>query len=148
LLAGRQVALAGRQAASRRTRGQTMVEMAMVFPLLILVAMALVQFALYFHARSVVEAAVQEGARVAAAEAGSVGRGEDRAYAVLRAGLGRDVGVEVRIRTPNPDVVVADADGSMRSFIPWFSFDRGVGALRLPLEATARMTREHFREDR
>jgi hypothetical protein len=125
-----------------------MVEMAMVFPLLILVAMALVQFALYFHARSVVEAAVQEGARVAAAEAGSPGRGEDRAYAVLRAGLGRDVAVTIRVRAPNPDVVVAEADGGLRTFIPWFTFDHGPGGLRLPLEATARVTKEHFREDR
>src|SRR5437868_3773303 len=78
-----------RRSAQARQRGQGMLEAAIVLPLLLLVALGLVQFALYVHAEHVVIGAVQDGARVAAAYDGSVGRGVAHTRDVLRAGLGR-----------------------------------------------------------
>src|SRR3712207_5746390 len=69
--------------------GQGTVEAAVAFPLLLVVAVALVQFALYAHAQHVVVAAVQEGARVASGEGRTLGEGRAYAEALLRAGLGR-----------------------------------------------------------
>jgi Flp pilus assembly protein TadG len=125
-----------------------MVEMAVAFPLLIAVAMALVQFALYYHAHNVVEAAVQEGVRVAAAHGGTTAEGQVRARALLRAGMGRDDLVTLSVPPDGPDRVTLAARGSMRTFIPWFSFRNGVTNLQLPLHATASSTKERFREDR
>ena len=72
----------------REERGQAMVETALAFPLLLLVAVGLMQFALFYHAQNVVVGAVQDGARVAAAEDRSVDEGLAHAQALLRAGLG------------------------------------------------------------
>jgi Flp pilus assembly protein TadG len=130
----------------RRARGQITVEMAVVFPLLIMVAMGLVQFALYYHAHNVVEAAVQEGVRVAAAHGATTGDGKARAQAVLRAGMGRSSVVDIQTPAAGPDRVTLVAKGSMRTFIPWFSFRSGVTNLRLPLDATASATKERFRD--
>ena len=56
------------RALARGQRGQALVETAIAFPLLLIAALGLVQFALFYHAQNVVTGAVQEGARVAAAE--------------------------------------------------------------------------------
>ena len=66
-----------------------MVETALAFPVLLLVAIGLVQFALFTHAQSVVIGAVQDGARVGAADGRTVAEGITHAEEVLRAGLGR-----------------------------------------------------------
>src|SRR5689334_14542308 len=73
---------------ARGERGQALVEAAVAFPLLLMMAIALVQFGLYAHASHVVMAAAQEGARVAAAEDGGLHAGVAQAQAVLQAGLG------------------------------------------------------------
>jgi Flp pilus assembly protein TadG len=125
-----------------------MVEMAMAFPLLILIAMAMVQFALYYHAHNVVEAAVQEGVHVAAAHGGTTEEGKVRARALLRAGFGRDNLVSIEAPGDGPDRVTLVARGSLRTFIPWFNVRSGVTQLQLPLDATASATKERFREDR
>jgi Flp pilus assembly protein TadG len=125
-----------------------MVEMAVVFPLLIVVAMGLVQFALYYHAHNVVEAALQEGVRVAAVHGATTEQGHARARALLKAGMGRDDLVQIQTQGDGPDRVTFVARGSLRTFIPWFSLRSGVTNLRLPLDATASATRERFREDR
>lgn len=52
-----------------RERGASAVEMAMLTPLLVLLMMLVIQFALYYHAQHVAVAAAQAGARVARAEA-------------------------------------------------------------------------------
>ncbi len=119
-----------------RARAQSTVELAVIFPLLTLVATGLLQFAIYYHARNVVVAAVQEGAQVAAALDGSEPAGAARADAVLRAGLGEAARQHIRLlRAERGDERVRmEAEGYMQMFVG-----------RLPLNVTADVSRERFR---
>src|SRR4051812_45603248 len=76
------------RAGAMRWRGQVLAETAIALPALLMVAIGLVQFALYDHARNVVTVAVQDGARLAAAEDRTLDDGVTHAQALLRAGLG------------------------------------------------------------
>lgn len=49
----------------RDERGATVVELALLMPVILATALLIVQVALWFHARQVAEAAAREGARVA-----------------------------------------------------------------------------------
>ncbi|MHB1131017.1 MAG: TadE family protein [Chloroflexota bacterium] len=120
-------------------RGQAMVEAAVAFPLLLIVAVALVQFAVFYHAQNVVIGAVQDGARVAAAEDRTLADGVDHARALLRAGLGpkaEEIGVQ---GIDGGDAVAIEARGELRAIIPW------VADARLPLWARSVMSKERFR---
>jgi hypothetical protein len=75
--------------APRRDRGATVVELAVLTPVLLIVVLLVVQSVLWFHGRQVADAAAREGARVARA-AGATGSGwqraaEARALEVVRA---------------------------------------------------------------
>ncbi|MEU8269880.1 TadE family protein, partial [Sphaerisporangium sp. NPDC049002] len=50
-----------------RDRGATVVELALLMPVLLIVILLVVQSALWFHGRQVADAAAREGARVARA---------------------------------------------------------------------------------
>lgn len=120
-------------------RGQALVEAALAFPLLLMAALGLVQFALFAHAQHVVTGAAQDGARVAAAEDGTVQDGVAHARAVLRAGLGRSAD-DVTVRgTDSGDSVAIEARGRLRMIIPW------VADATLPLGARSVITKEQFR---
>src|SRR5215210_3540241 len=99
-------------------RGQALLEAAVILPLLLLVALGLVQFALFVHAQHVVTGAVQDGARVAAAHDGSVGRGVAHARDVLRAGLGRQADELTVTGSGDGGVVRIEARGTLRLIIP------------------------------
>lgn len=123
----------------RRGAGQAMLEAAIAFPVLLMVAIGLVQFALFAHAQNVVTGAVQDGARVAAADGRTVSDGISRAQDLLRAGLGRSAS-EVQIQgNEEGQVVVVQANGSLRTIIPW------VGEATLPLQSRAVVAKEKFR---
>ncbi|WP_219459882.1 TadE/TadG family type IV pilus assembly protein [Nonomuraea rhizosphaerae] len=49
----------------RRDRGATVIELALLMPVVLAVVLLIVQVALWFHGRQVAEAAAREGARVA-----------------------------------------------------------------------------------
>ncbi|MFN8473867.1 MAG: TadE family protein [Anaerolineae bacterium] len=118
--------------------GAAMVETAVAFPLLIIVALGLVQFALYAHAQNVVVGAAQDGARVAAAEDRHIEDGLARAHDLLRAGLGPSAeGVSVR-GVDGGDVVMVETQGRLRLILPW------VGDASLPLHAQAMINKEAF----
>src|SRR5438105_980454 len=103
-----------RAPSDRSEDGQALVETAVAFPILLLVALALVQFALYYEAESVVTGAAQDGARVAAAEDGSLADGVAHTQALLQAGLGRSAsGVTVQ-GVDGGDTVEIQAQGSLR----------------------------------
>jgi Flp pilus assembly protein TadG len=128
-----------RRAASGAEGGQAVVEAAVAFPVLLMMALALVQFALYAHAAHVVAAAAQEGARVAAAEDGALEEGVAQAQALLRAGLGPTAdGVSLRAAEDGQAVSLA-VTGQLRLVIPW-SADAS-----LPLSARAVVAKERFR---
>jgi Flp pilus assembly protein TadG len=130
--------LSGSDRTVRLDRGQALVESALTFPLLLLLALALVQLALYVHAENVTIGACQDGARVASAADGTVSDGVATAQALLQAGLGSSAN-EVRVLgTMGAGNVVLEAQGQLPLVLPW------VGNPSLPLHARVRMTREGF----
>ncbi|WP_307832396.1 pilus assembly protein [Planomonospora sp. ID91781] len=69
-----------------RERGATAVELAMIMPVVLVVILLVVQFALWFHGRQVADAAAREGARLARLDTDSWQQdAEARAAEVLRA---------------------------------------------------------------
>ena len=118
---------------------QASVEAALAFPLLLMLAVGLVQFALYQHAATVVTGAVQDGARTAAAADRTVEDGVAHAQALLAAGLGRRAaGVEIE-GMDRGEVIALEARGRLPAVIPW------VGDASLPLAARAVASKERFR---
>ncbi|MEV7967306.1 TadE/TadG family type IV pilus assembly protein [Sphaerisporangium sp. NPDC088356] len=73
----------------RRDRGATVVELALLMPVLLIVILLVVQSVLWFHGRQVADAAAREGARLAraagASGSGWQGQAEARALQVVRA---------------------------------------------------------------
>lgn len=125
-----------------RQPGQALVEGAIAFVLLTMVALALVQFALFVHAQNVVTGAVQDGARAAAGQGGTPERGVAHARALILAGLGAEAGAVEVSGAASGGTVVVEARGSLRLLIPW------VGDARVPLRARAVAQKEGFRVGR
>jgi hypothetical protein len=133
---------------TRVAHAQVLVETAMVFPLLVMVAMGLVQFSIYYHARNVVEMAVQEAARTAAARGASCSDGQHRGEDLIAAGLSSRLHIQVQVcrgDDADPDLVRAEVNDALPTFIPWFTFHDGPTHLNLPLRATALASKERFR---
>jgi hypothetical protein len=121
------------------TPGQALAEAAIAFPLLLLAAIGLAQFALYVHAETTTIGAVQDGVRVAAAANSTLADGVVDAQALLIAGLGstaRDVQVDGR---EDGETVTIVARGQIPVLIPW------VESVGLPLHAQASLSKERFR---
>jgi Flp pilus assembly protein TadG len=115
------------------------VEVALALPTLVLVVLVVLQGALYVHALQVVRAAAQEGARAAAADGASLSDGQTRAKALLKAGLGRSgqaLAVSLGEDAQSVRVTVRGSMGLLTA--------GPVHQLGLPLETTARATRESF----
>ena len=119
--------------------GQALAETAVAFPLLLIVAVALLQFALFQYAQTVVTGAVQDGARVAASEDRTIADGVAHAQALLRAGLGRTGGEVALEGIDSGDAVALEARGRLRTIVPW------VADATLPLGARAVISKERFR---
>src|SRR5207237_4766621 len=115
----RAVADRARARAGQRERGQATVEAALAFPLLLALAVGLTQFALFYHAQTVVTGAVQDGARVAAAADRTVGDGVAHAQALLDAGLGRGAADVALQGVDGGDLVAVEARGRLHALIPW-----------------------------
>jgi hypothetical protein len=124
--------------------GAALPELALTFPLLLLVLVAVLQFALVVHAHQVVTAAAQEAARVAATEGRTPGEGQEYAAALLRAALGANAApfaIAVAYEPPSGDTTVATIHGTLPLALPL----PGGG---VPLHATARVRTERFRPGR
>lgn len=111
-------------------------ELVVATPLLLLLVLAVVQFALWQHAVHVANAAAQEGARSARLEGGSPAAGQARAESLLGS-LGRttlaDPNVTVRLDGERARVEVS---GYASSVLPF---------LRLPVRAASDGPLETFR---
>jgi Flp pilus assembly protein TadG len=123
----------------RGEKGQALVETAVAFPILLMVALVLVQFALFYQAEGVVTGAVQDGARIAAAENSTVGDGVLHTQALLQAGLGRSAGQVAVQGSDAGSTVTIQARGRLRLIIPW------IGGASLPLQARSTISKERFR---
>lgn len=122
---------------ARPLSGQALVEAAVTLPILLLTALGLIQFALYVHAEQVVTGAVQDGARVAAAEGASTAEGVARARTLIDGTLGNGVASVAVTGGATTDVVVISANGRLSTIVPW----PGDG---IPLSATARVNKERL----
>lgn len=103
----------------RDDRGSASLELAILFPTVLLLIFGVVQGALYFHARNVALAAAQEGVRVARSEGGSAGAGGHAARSFVNQAGGDDVmtGVDVNpTRTATKATVTVS--GTALSAIP------------------------------
>lgn len=120
------------------SRGVAMVEMALAFPLLVLVALALVQFALYAHTQNVVVGATQDGARVAANSDRSISDGIATTQALLQAGLGAGASSVTVQGSDNSTTVTIITTGSVPTILPL------VGSWSLPVKAQASFSKESF----
>jgi Flp pilus assembly protein TadG len=112
---------------SRRARDETGAATAsfvILFPLLLLMFMALVQWGLYFHAQSLVDAAAQDGGRAARDAGGTPDDGRAVADQLLAdatgSGLLEQVSVDI---ADNNGVVRATVRGQVRSLVPLPGFD-------------------------
>jgi Flp pilus assembly protein TadG len=123
----------------RGESGGSTVELALALPVLLVVLVGAVQFALVHHARTVAETAAIEGARLAASEGYTLTDGALRTRAVLEAGLGSSGAAYLVQVAGEGDVVIARASGEYPLFIPWMT------SLAVPVEASAEVWREGFR---
>lgn len=110
-------------------RGSSAIELVLLTPVLMVCVLVVVQFALWQHARHVLLAAAQEGARVARSEGATAQDGRQRAYDYIRQ-IGPDL-----VTTPAVDVerdldtVLVRIQGRAVSIVPG-----------LPLRVTATST--------
>lgn len=119
--------------------GESMVEFALVLPVLLLVLVGVVQFALVHHAQNVVTTAAQEGAMLAAAEGGDAIDGEQRTRDVLGSGLGH-AGESFDVATSDDgETVTVRTSGDYPLIFPW------LGSRDIQLDATASVRKEGFR---
>lgn len=124
---------------ARRERGQSIVEFALVLPVLLIIVLGMVQFALVYHAKDVATTAAQEGARMAASEGRTLADGEARTREVLEAGLGGNAdGFAITARVDGETIVVR-TQGQYSLIIPW------VTGRAITIEATAETRQEGFR---
>ncbi len=119
--------------------GQGSVELALALPLLLVVLIGAVQFALVHHARNVANTATAEGARLAAGEGNSLLEGAVRTRDVLRTGLGPTGAAFAVTVEDRGESVASRARGEYRLFIPW------VSSLALPIESRSEVRKEGFR---
>ena len=119
--------------------GESMVEFALVLPVLLLVLVGVVQFALLHHAQNVVATAAQEGARLAAAEGGDAVDGEQRTRDVLGSGLGNAAESFAVETSDDGETVTMSASGGYPLIFPW------LGSRDIELDATASVRKEGFR---
>ena len=120
---------------SKSQQGQSLVELAVTLPFLLLAALALLQFSLYVHAENVVTTACAEGTIVASAENGTLGEGVATARSLVGAGLGREVNDLAVQGASGGRTVALEARGTMPLLL--------LGPLvQLPLHARSVMIKE------
>lgn len=120
----------------RAEDGQAFVETAVVGLVVMLLALGLLQFGLWYHGQHVVLGAAQEGSHAAALDGSDAADGRTRALEMVSAGLGSLAdGVSVS-SSATGRVATTRVEASMASLIPFFP--------HLTLRAEGRAFRERF----
>lgn len=106
-----------------------------LFPLFLVMFMAIVQWGLYFHAQAQVTAAAQDAVRAASGVDGTEADGESVAYSLLSEALDSGL-VQLRAVTVTRDdgVARAEVEAEVRSLVPVPGFEvrvRGVSQSRV-----------------
>lgn len=119
-------------------RGVATIEMAVLFPVTLLMVFAIIQFGVWYHASDVAKAAAQEGVRAARVEGANASAGAARADQVLDANA-RTLIVDRRV-VPfrNNDVARIEVRGTCLRVVP-------IPGLSLPVHAVAESPVERFR---
>lgn len=123
----------------RNARAQGLVEAALVLPLVIFLSLGVLQFALYAHARDVLQSAAQEGARLAAEDGRRLEDGLQRIADLTRAGLGTTVEPVQTRAVVDAELVEITLDTQLTAIVP-LPFANG-----LPVHVRASISRERFR---
>ena len=104
---------------ARRDAGSVSVEIAILFPVLLALIVAIVQYGLWFHARSLALAAAQEGVTAARTYGAEPAAGPARAREFLTAhGAGTLTDVTVAPTTPGAGQVGVQVTGRSLSLLP------------------------------
>jgi hypothetical protein len=119
-------------------KGVATVEMAVIFPVTLLLVFSIVQFGLWYHAADVARAAAQEGVRAARVAGASAQSGADKANQVLDDDA-RGLLVNRRvIPSRDGDVARVEVSGRCVRIVP-------IPFLVLPIRAVAESPVERFR---
>lgn len=99
--------------------GSASVELTILFPVLLLVVTAVLQFGLWFHARSVALAAAQEGVTAARTYTAAPTAGATRARAFIDThGADTLTNPTITVTTPGPNRVSVQVTGHALSLLP------------------------------
>ncbi len=116
----------------RSERGEALIDGLMMLAVVVLIVLVTVQALFYAHARSVAQAAAQDGARTAVVS--GAGAGAARASAVLSAAGGTGAGLHPTAQS-TPTSVTVSVRGHAPRIFPLSLFLPGVSAsATLPLE--------------
>lgn len=110
-------------------RGLATLEVALITPVLLLVVLGLVQFALWYHAEQVVTAAAQEAAAQASLLTGSPAAATQRAQVLLDGLSSIARGTQVAVGPPDTGSISVSVTARLNGILP--------GVVSLPLHATA-----------
>ncbi len=120
----------------RAERGAATTELVVATPLLLLLVLLVVQFALWEHAIHIADAAAQEGARAARLEGGTAADGAERAREFL-AQLSPTILVHPQVTARRTaDTAQVEITGQVMAVLP---------GMRLPVRATSQGVVEVFR---
>jgi Flp pilus assembly protein TadG len=109
--------------------GLATLEVALITPVLLLVVLGLVQFALWYHAEQVVTAAAQEAAAQASLLTGSPAAAQQRAQVLLDGLSSIARGTQVAVGPPDTGSISVSVTARLNGILP--------GVVSLPLHATA-----------
>jgi hypothetical protein len=109
--------------------GLATLEVALITPVLLLVVLGLVQFALWYHAEQVVTAAAQEAAAQASLLTGSPAKAQQRAEVLLDGLSSIARGTQVVVGPPDTGSISVSVTARLNGILP--------GVASLPLHATA-----------
>jgi hypothetical protein len=110
-------------------RGLATLEVALITPVLLLVVLGLVQFALWYHAEQVVTAAAQEAAAQASLSTGSPVKAQQRAQVLLDGLSSIARGTQIVVGPPDTGSISVSVTARLNGILP--------GVVSLPLHATA-----------
>ncbi|WP_276319523.1 TadE/TadG family type IV pilus assembly protein [Cellulomonas endophytica] len=117
--------------------GSASLELVILFPVLLLLVTALVQYGLWFHARSIALAAAHEGLAAARAYTATADAGlTDAATFAAQVGNGTLTDVEITVTTPATGQVRVQVTGRALPVLP--------GTTGLPITQSAEGPRESF----
>lgn len=105
-----------------RDEGSVSLELAIAFPVVLLLVTALMQFGLWYFARTVALAAAQEGVTAARALDAAPGAGVVKAQAyAAESGAGTLLDAAATVTVPRPGSIAVEVRGRSLSLLPGFS---------------------------